>query len=482
MKKRKKSRNKPKRETMAEITSLRTANTKTFDLGNGQRSLRARAGAVHYKDGADWRTIDNSLNASAHPDYVYENGANDFKVYFKDNLKSKGAVRFESGTAFVDITILGVALVETQQDKQTVFKIPNDSFAPTIEGRKISFSGVYPGVDFGFILTPRGIKEFVEISDISDVPDPTTLGYDPDYTYFALITEMEHDADSVEDEIGVITEGRDIGSFGFKKGGKNRFYSPELIGFDSSDRPTAHKMKKRVKVSGSKIIMYHGVEYSDLVGASVFPYIIDASVSVDVSAGADDGYETAQDTWSSTANPMPHGWKQIGKQNYDHDLGLRFQSIGVGQGDTIDAATITLVYYSELTSANLTSPTYAIDEDSCAAFGASARPSQRTLTTATIIWTLEENRIRGDLEVSEEIKTLVQEVVDRPGWSSGNDMGFCVFNDATGGNHYIAYASYESSSYDPPQLDITYTPGVGGAALPIPRPLSRPFAGPLGGI
>ena len=70
---------------MIELVEKRQRNSKTFRLDNGVKRLVVGMRDIHYKDQADqWQDIDFSYHASQQTGYAWENGANDFKVYFKN--------------------------------------------------------------------------------------------------------------------------------------------------------------------------------------------------------------------------------------------------------------------------------------------------------------------------------------------------------------------------------------------------------------
>lgn len=465
---------------MTEIVSKRQRNSKTFIVDGTHNKLEVSAGPVHFKDALEnWQDIDNSLNVSAHVDYDYENGLNDFKVYFKNNLKSSGAIRFEKEDSSVDITIKGISLYDESQDKETLFKVPNNTPQPSINGRKIVFSDAYPdlGIEFGYILQPTGIKEYVEIYDVSNIPDPTTLGYDPDFTYLFLITELDHNADIVEDEYGEISEDRDPGAFSFKKNNKIHFYSPELYGFDSSSSPVNHKLKKKVKIQGKKITLHHGTKYTDIITSTVFPYVVDASIAVDITAGEDDGFEISQNNWDGSAN-ITIG-NEFGKGDIPYDAAFRFLNITIANGATIDTAIITLI--SNQTQAdNLDTRIKGVDEDSCAVWAdtVGGRPSGRVTTTATEDWTIGA-KTPGSSHDTDDFAPIIKEIVDRGGWSSGNDIGIIIENLLSGSEVIKYFESYEEETYDPAKLTVTYT--IGGGAVAPTAVLQGPLGGPLSG-
>jgi len=46
---------------MRELTNLRTLTSKTFDSGNGKRTIEASIGAVHYREDNQWKDIDPTI-------------------------------------------------------------------------------------------------------------------------------------------------------------------------------------------------------------------------------------------------------------------------------------------------------------------------------------------------------------------------------------------------------------------------------------
>jgi len=108
--------NKPSKPV--EITSKRTANTKTFDLGNGKMEVRKYMGPVHYKENGTWNQIDTRLvedtNAAESSNplgkaiawaksetqtlHTYKVKANDWQAKFAASDDPVGMVRIEAGT------------------------------------------------------------------------------------------------------------------------------------------------------------------------------------------------------------------------------------------------------------------------------------------------------------------------------------------------------------------------------------------------
>jgi hypothetical protein len=197
----------------------------------------------------------------------------------------------------------------------------------------------------------------------------------------------------------------------------------------------------------------------DLPADVVYPVTIDPDVAVDIAAGADDGYVTPNSSsFNSSATAMYCGPSDL--SNLDHTW-LRFQSVNI-EG-TISAATIDLYTASGYPSAqNVAVYIWPLDEDDHAAptsYNEWNTDHSNHVTGTAIQWDFNAEDTAGVLQTTDDFSSLLQEVVDRTGWSSGNDIGIHLDrkNDAT--FTWQGWASYENTTYDPATLDVTYSSG-----------------------
>ncbi|MBI5916145.1 MAG: tandem-95 repeat protein [Bacteroidetes bacterium] len=136
-------------------------------------------------------------------------------------------------------------------------------------------------------------------------------------------------------------------------------------------------------------------------------------------------------------------------------IGLRFNTINIPAGVVITSATLSfkaIAADSPNTNSGATSLTIKGQAaDNATTFTtATNNISNRTLTTASTAW----NPVAwtsGTTYTSPELKSIVQEIVNRPGWANGNSMAFVI----TGTGSRSSY-SYDGSSSGAPVLDITY--------------------------
>lgn len=166
-------------------------------------------------------------------------------------------------------------------------------------------------------------------------------------------------------------------------------------------------------------------------------------------ADTDDGCKIGSDSWHSDYRPMFGKYDDINTVT----AGIRFTNVTVPQGSTISSAYLTFTARYTNTDTVLTK-VYGIDQDDTASM--SSDPTGRTKTTAAVDWD-STNHTQNTAYQSPDIKTIVQEIVDRAGWSSGNDMGFLLLDD--GSDDYCDNVPYdhEGDSSKAFLLTINYT-------------------------
>ncbi|NLR95045.1 InlB B-repeat-containing protein, partial [Flammeovirga agarivorans] len=135
-------------------------------------------------------------------------------------------------------------------------------------------------------------------------------------------------------------------------------------------------------------------------------------------------------------------------------VGIRFQALDIPKGAIIKEAYIQFTADEDKNdegSMNI----YAQYDNSPVAFTTTINDiSSRPKTTASVVWTPVDWDVvgdAGDAQKTPDLSTLVQEVIDRDGWTSGNNMAFII--EGTG--RRVA-ESYKGSSTEAPQLIIEF--------------------------
>ncbi len=155
-----------------------------------------------------------------------------------------------------------------------------------------------------------------------------------------------------------------------------------------------------------------------------------------VATGNDDGHERVND------GNMALGQATI-RIGDNRILGARFQNVGIPQGAQIIQAHLR-IYVKERPTRTVSVIYEAEDIDDSPVFTTTPYDfSNRTMTTAKVAITLPDWTL-NTWEDGPDIKGLVQEVVSRAGWTSGNAMSIFIRDD--GSTDYRAVAAYENTS------------------------------------
>ena len=204
---------------------------------------------------------------------------------------------------------------------------------------------------------------------------------------------------------------------------------------------------------------------------------LQATTTYTISTGADDG-KARRNTSSSSNSSYNAGFSNsnakeyIGVQddegNTDYFAGyFRFNNIVAEQGATIQSA------YFKINKRGFSGGdrdfnfyVAAYDDDNETAPTTAAGLNHSNYTTAEVAWHSNTDTGNGTLRSasnetvlsSPDIKTAIQEVVDRSGWSSGNSIVIAFYpkTNVSGGYNQMVYVEmYDDSGDVPAQLEIT---------------------------
>lgn len=183
-----------------------------------------------------------------------------------------------------------------------------------------------------------------------------------------------------------------------------------------------------------------------------------------VAASADDAEERLTDNY--TYNTSDGGDLDIGDLAGAGAIptlvGVRFQNVQIPPGSQITNAYIEFTADTVSAGADIVLKITGEASDNAAAFPHNTNNglSSRAQTTASATWTEGNWTVVNDAYQTDDIKAVVQEIVDRDGWKSGNAMA--LFLQYSNDNNMARRAnSYNGDSNRAPKLYITYTQAEG---------------------
>lgn len=183
-----------------------------------------------------------------------------------------------------------------------------------------------------------------------------------------------------------------------------------------------------------------------------------ATFSLRLGANTDHAHELLNDTGFTTNTNTVIADSGTDTTN-SYIAGFRFDPVTIAQGSTISAATITIDPKSTAQD-DVNVAIHAEDVDDSATWAANGDVVNRARTTASVAWVADTLGIAP--VASPSIVTVIQEIVDRGSWASGNALTI-LFVGNQDGVKVLRPETFGSNAATAPILDITYTePAAGG--------------------
>jgi len=189
------------------------------------------------------------------------------------------------------------------------------------------------------------------------------------------------------------------------------------------------------------------------------------TVTLYILDGNDDAYQHFSNTVTAQEGTMfvSNEWLSMG-QSYDpHRLmriGLRYRSVPIPAGSTIESAYVQFTSYLEENDQDIVIWIRGEKNPNPLPFNSEDyNISDRLKTTASEVWGVAEwqSLIPGPNQKTHNIKRVVQELVDMEGWEENNNM-VLLFHGANSGNLPKKACSWEfGGEFYSPVLEITYT-------------------------
>jgi hypothetical protein len=150
---------------------------------------------------------------------------------------------------------------------------------------------------------------------------------------------------------------------------------------------------------------------------------------------------------------------EIGNENGVYQwVGLRFQNIAIPPGSVINSATMRFTA-NETDVGVLIIPIFGEDSSDPEAFSDLAPLTTRSLTDAFVPWNIDPwfPADSGANTTTPNLAPIVQEIVDRADWVSGNPIAFLIENDPVDTSERIA-VSFDGNPLQAAVLTIDFSP------------------------
>ena len=139
-------------------------------------------------------------------------------------------------------------------------------------------------------------------------------------------------------------------------------------------------------------------------------------------------------------------------------VGLRYTGVDLPSNAVVTNATITFWRQSSTNPGSLTLDFVAQADDNAPTFEdgeANFNITNRDTTTESVAWPWS-GPWTTETATSPDLSSIVSEVLQRDGWSSGNALAFIITSENSDESNYRNAHSYESDPARAPRLEITY--------------------------
>lgn len=145
-------------------------------------------------------------------------------------------------------------------------------------------------------------------------------------------------------------------------------------------------------------------------------------------------------------------------QSSTQRIGLRYQNLPIPNGSTITNAHVQFQARGTETSVRPVTISGEDIDDAPTFIDVDNNISSRTYTSSNVIWNIPEwtNDDQGADQLTPDIKSIIQEIVNRTGWAPFNDLAV-IFSHTTSTSRDRTADSFENNAKVAPQLSVSWT-------------------------
>ena len=193
-----------------------------------------------------------------------------------------------------------------------------------------------------------------------------------------------------------------------------------------------------------ELVVYYSVSNARLeIPIAVTDTIEDDGVVFE--ASSDDAEQENDEMDSLFDDDLDAGWEGAPEDQNNLTTGLRFRGINLPQGAIIDSAFIQIWSHEGKSAEDVARITITGEAaDNAQTFTEDVLITDRPRTTASSLWEVAEDWTLWGMYQTPDLKNIVQEVVNRNGWQSGNAIAFILQGENQGVTDTESAREFES--------------------------------------
>lgn len=164
-----------------------------------------------------------------------------------------------------------------------------------------------------------------------------------------------------------------------------------------------------------------------------------------VSTSSDDAEQENDAMDALNDDDLDIGWEGDPEKLFVVSAGLRFQNITIPRGAIIDSAFLRFCSHEGKTAEDVARITiHGEASDNAVTYDLNSLITDRPKTSASLLWTVDEEWGIWEFYRTPNIGSLVQEIVNRTGWNYGNAMAFILTGENQGPSDFENAREIES--------------------------------------
>ncbi|MCB0521440.1 MAG: T9SS type A sorting domain-containing protein [Lewinellaceae bacterium] len=181
-----------------------------------------------------------------------------------------------------------------------------------------------------------------------------------------------------------------------------------------------------------QLVVYYSVQNGEFSQPIIATTVIEDN-GVFFSASSDDAEQENDEMDSLFDDDLDAGWEGAPEDQNILTTGLRFQHVGIPKGAVIQNAYIEVYSHESKTAEDVARITiFGEATDHAETFTEDALITARPKTSASELWEVAEEWGLWTPHQTPDLKGIVQEIVNRPGWEAGNAIAFLMLGENQG--------------------------------------------------
>lgn len=226
------------------------------------------------------------------------------------------------------------------------------------------------------------------------------------------------------------------------------------------------RLTKRFHKEGNNHYLFVGAKVADINNLPDGDIRFDPTFGPSQLAANDrDGSEEGDATWREAGTDGDGN--RVGNVTTHWDMGTAWPSVTIPKNATITSATIEYFMKFKTGSSDIVTRMQGFDVDNVAVFSSSNRPSQIAQTTALVdrTYTSAGDYVDETFLALDDAKAIIEEIVARAGWSSGNALGVVLKENGSDGSARWQFQDHNREADKAAKITVVYTSPAGGTTI-----------------